>query len=110
MSSIIKTIDVNVPVRTAYNQWTQFEEFPQFMEGVTEIRQLSDSMTHWRTEIGGVKRGVDARLTPRAADGGAPRRRAGGRRADHRAAARRAGGVDVDRGQQAGWCGDVPPP
>ena len=40
MSTITKSIDLNVPVKTAYNQWTQFEEFPKFMEGITEVTQL----------------------------------------------------------------------
>ena len=51
MSAIEKTIDVDVPVRTAYNQWTQFEEFPLFMEGVKEVRQLNDKQLFWRAEV-----------------------------------------------------------
>ena len=51
MASIEKTIDVDVPVRTAYNQWTQFEEFSQFMAGVKEVRQLDDKRLHWRAEV-----------------------------------------------------------
>ena len=47
------SIDVNVSVRTAYNQWTQFEEFPHFMEGVEEIRRLDDRRLHWRAKVGG---------------------------------------------------------
>jgi uncharacterized membrane protein len=43
MSKIQKTIEVDVPVATAYNQWTQFEEFPKFMDGVEEVRQLDDT-------------------------------------------------------------------
>ena len=68
MSGVTKSVDVAVPVRTAYNQWTQFEEFPRFMEGVQEVRQLSDTMTHWRTEIGGVKREFDAEITEQLPD------------------------------------------
>jgi uncharacterized membrane protein len=49
-------VDVAVPIRAAYNQWTQFEEFPRFMSGVREVRQLGDTMTHWVVEIGGVTR------------------------------------------------------
>ena len=45
-SQIEKSIEVNVPVRTAYNQWTQFEEFPHFMEGVVEVRQVDDKHLH----------------------------------------------------------------
>ncbi len=68
MSTVTESVDVAVPVRTAYNQWTQFEEFPRFMEGVTEIRQLDDTTTHWKTEIGGVKREFDARITEQLPD------------------------------------------
>jgi uncharacterized membrane protein len=53
MAKIEKSIDVNVPVRTAYNQWTQFEEFPRFMEGVKEVRQINDKMLLWRVDIAG---------------------------------------------------------
>jgi uncharacterized membrane protein len=53
MSSIEKSIEVNVPARVAYNQWTQFEEFPRFMEGVESVRQLDDRHLQWRAEIGG---------------------------------------------------------
>jgi carbon monoxide dehydrogenase subunit G len=55
-----KSITVNVPVETAYNQWTQFEEFPHFMGGISEIRQLDDTRLHWVAEIGGVKREWEA--------------------------------------------------
>jgi uncharacterized membrane protein len=68
MGTVTEHVDVAVPVRTAYNQWTQFEEFPQFMEGVTEVRQVSETMTHWTTEIGGVKREFDARITEQLPD------------------------------------------
>jgi uncharacterized membrane protein len=53
MSKIEKSIDVNVPVRTAYDQWTQFEEFPNFMEGVESVQQLDDRHLTWRAEISG---------------------------------------------------------
>ncbi len=53
MASIEKSIDVNVPVRTAYDQWTQFEDFPMFMEGVKEIRQQDDKHLFWHADIGG---------------------------------------------------------
>jgi len=53
MSKIEKSIEVNVPVRTAYDQWTQFEEFPKFMEGVECIEQLDDRRLRWCAEIGG---------------------------------------------------------
>jgi uncharacterized membrane protein len=53
MSNVEQSIDVEVPVRTAYNQWTQFEEFPRFMEGVREVKQLDDKHLRWRAEIAG---------------------------------------------------------
>jgi uncharacterized membrane protein len=68
VSTVTEFVDVDVPVRTAYNQWTQFEEFPQFMDGVHEIRQLDDTHTHWKTEIGGVKREFDAEITEQLPD------------------------------------------
>ena len=52
MSNITTSIEVNVPVKTAYNQWTQFEEFPRFMKGVKEVRQLDATHLHWKAEIG----------------------------------------------------------
>jgi len=52
MSSITQSIDVNVPLTTAYNQWTQFEEFPQFMEAVKQVRQLDDKILEWTANIG----------------------------------------------------------
>ena len=68
MSTVEESIDVSVPVRTAYNQWTQFEEFPKFMEGVEEIRQIDDTRTHWKTKIAGVEREFDAEITEQHPD------------------------------------------
>ena len=68
MSTIEQSIDVDVPVRTAYNQWTQFESFPQFMEGVEQITQIDDTHTHWVTAIGGVSREFDAEITEQHPD------------------------------------------
>ncbi len=68
MSTIEESIEVAVPVRTAYNQWTQFEEFPRFMEGVEEIRQLSDTRLHWKTKIAGVEREFDAEISEQHPD------------------------------------------
>jgi uncharacterized membrane protein len=68
MSTVVESVDVQVPVRTAYNQWTQFEEFPQFMEGVTEVRQLDDTHLHWVVEIGGQHREFDAEITEQHPD------------------------------------------
>ena len=61
-TKVEKSIVVDVPVDTAYNQWTQFEEFPHFMGGISEIRQLDDTRLHWVAEIGGVKREWEARI------------------------------------------------
>ena len=68
MSTVEKSIDVEVPVSTAYNQWTQFESFPQFMEGVERIDQTSSTQTHWVTSIGGVQREFDAEITEQHPD------------------------------------------
>lgn len=68
MSQIQQSIDVEVPVRTAYNQWTQFESFPQFMSGVESITQLDDKRLHWVTSIAGVEREFDAEITEQHPD------------------------------------------
>ncbi len=68
MSTIEESIEVAVPVSTAYNQWTQFEEFPRFMEGVEEIRQLSETRLHWKTKIAGVEREFEAEITEQHPD------------------------------------------
>jgi uncharacterized membrane protein len=68
VSTIQKSIDVQVPVHTAYNQWTQFESFPSFMEGVQEVRQLSDTRTHWKTKIAGATREFDAEIVNQEPD------------------------------------------
>ncbi|MCU1514707.1 MAG: cyclase [Microbacteriaceae bacterium] len=63
MSQVIETVDVDVPVRTAYNQWTQFESFPHFLSFVESIRQTDDTHTHWDVKIAGVEREFDAEIT-----------------------------------------------
>jgi uncharacterized membrane protein len=68
MTTIEKSVDVRVPVRTAYNQWTQFESFPYFMDGVERVIQLDDRTTHWETNIGGTHREFDARITEQHPD------------------------------------------
>ena len=68
MSSIEESVEVEVPVRTAYNQWTQFEEFPKFMEGVNEVQQITDTRTHWVAEVAGVRREFDAEITEQVPD------------------------------------------
>ena len=69
MSVIEKSIEIEVPVRTAYNQWTQFEEFPKFMEGVKQVKQIDDKHLHWKAEIGGKEKEWDAEITEQIRDG-----------------------------------------
>jgi uncharacterized membrane protein len=68
MSTITQSIDVRVPVRTAYNQWTQFEEFPRFMEGVESVHQIDDTHLHWVGEIAGQRREWDAEIDEQTPD------------------------------------------
>jgi uncharacterized membrane protein len=68
MANIEQSIDVDVPVRTAYDQWTQFEEFPAFMEGVMEIRQVDDTHLHWHTKVAGREKEFDAVITEQTPD------------------------------------------
>ena len=68
MTTIEQSIELEVPVTTAYNQWTQFEEFPRFMEGVEEVRQLTDTKVHWVAEIAGQRREWDAQITEQIPD------------------------------------------
>src|SRR5437588_12992547 len=68
MATIEKSVDVNMPLRTVYNQWTQFEEFPKFMEGVTQVRQLDDKRLHWKAEIAGQEREWDAEIYEQVPD------------------------------------------
>ncbi|MEV7857744.1 SRPBCC family protein [Streptomyces hirsutus] len=68
MSTVKEAVDVEVPVHTVYNQWTQFEDFPKFMEGVEEVRQLDERRNHWRTSIGGVRREFDTEIVDQLAD------------------------------------------
>src|SRR5688500_16120738 len=68
MSTIEASVDVRVPVRTAYDQWTQFEEFPRFMEGVESVTQLDDTRLHWVASIDGVEREWDAEIAEQHPD------------------------------------------
>ena len=62
LSFVQDSIEVDVPISTAYNQWTQFEEFPQFMDGVEEVRQLGDTRLHWVASVGGRRAEWDAKI------------------------------------------------
>ncbi len=68
MDKVEKSIDVNVPLRVAYNQWTQFEDFPKFMEGVQEVKQLDDKHLHWRARIAGKEEQWNADITEQVPD------------------------------------------
>lgn len=68
MSTVDKSIDVNVPLRTAYDQWTQFEDFPKFMEGIVEVRQLDDTHLHWSADIAGKRKEWTAEITEQIPD------------------------------------------
>ena len=68
MSKIVESIDVDVPVRVAYDQWTQFEEFPKFMEGIKRVQQLNDTTLEWTAEINGVERSWRAEITEQEPD------------------------------------------
>jgi uncharacterized membrane protein len=68
MSTIEQSIELEVPVQTAYNQWTQFEEFPAFMEGVEQVRQMDERRLRWVAEFGGTRHEWDAEITEQRPD------------------------------------------
>lgn len=68
MARVKKSIEVNVPVFTAYNQWTQFEEFPRFMEGVRSVKQLDDRRLHWVADVGGREKEWQAEIQEQVPD------------------------------------------
>ncbi len=68
MATVEQSIEVNVPVRIAYDQWTQFEDFPKFMEGVESVTQLDDTHLHWVAEIGGQRHEWEAEITEQRPD------------------------------------------
>ena len=67
-TKVEESIQVDVPLTTAYNQWTQFEDFPHFMGGVKEVRQLDDQRLHWVAEIAGVRREWQATILEQIPD------------------------------------------
>lgn len=68
MAHVEHGIEVKVPIRAVYNQWTQFEEFPRFMEKVNEVRQLDDKRLHWRASLAGKEEEWDATITEQTPD------------------------------------------
>ncbi|MGO2520916.1 MAG: SRPBCC family protein [Microbacterium sp.] len=68
MVQIIETIDVDVPVGVAYNQWTQFESFPEFLDEVVSLTQIDDTHTRWKVNVGGAEREFDAEITEQHPD------------------------------------------
>jgi uncharacterized membrane protein len=68
VASVTESVDVNVPVTTAYNQWTQFEEFPRFMEGVESVKQLDDTHLQWVAEVAGKRHEWKAEITEQRPD------------------------------------------
>ena len=68
MSKILEAVDVEVPVGTAYDQWTQFETFPKFMEGVKSVRQLDDTTLEWVADVAGREKRWEAKITEQEPD------------------------------------------
>jgi uncharacterized membrane protein len=68
MKTIEESIDIEVPVSAAYNQWTQFESFPLFMDGIERVEQQDDSHLHWVAEIGGTREEWDSEITEQHPD------------------------------------------
>lgn len=67
-TSIHKEVEVEAPLREVYDQWTRFEQFPSFMEGVEEVRQLDDAHVHWVADIAGRRHEWDAEITEQQPD------------------------------------------
>jgi len=68
MATIEQSVEVNVPLATAYNQWTQFEQFPRFMDGIEQVQQLDDTHLHWVAQIAGQRHEWDAEITEQRPD------------------------------------------
>lgn len=68
MSTVESDIDIELPISSVYDQWTQFETFPAFMSGVEEVTQLDDQHLHWRVSVGGAEREFDAEITEQKPD------------------------------------------
>ena len=68
MSTIEQSVEVEAPLSAVYNQWTQFEDFPKFMEGIAEVRQIDDTHLHWTADFAGQQREWDAEITEQTPD------------------------------------------
>jgi uncharacterized membrane protein len=68
VSKVKESIDVDVPLHSVYNQWTQFEDFPRFMDGVEEVRQTDDRHCHWTTKVAGARREFDTEIVDQLPD------------------------------------------
>jgi uncharacterized membrane protein len=68
MNTVEKSVEVNAPISAVYNQWKQFEDFPRFMEGVKQVRQLDDTHLHWKAEIAGKEKEWDAEIVAQVPD------------------------------------------
>ena len=68
MAKVERSIDVEVPVQVAYNQWTQFEDFPEFMDSVENVRQIDDTHLHWTADVAGKRKEWDAEITEQTPD------------------------------------------
>ncbi|MEW1908167.1 SRPBCC family protein [Kitasatospora sp. NPDC085895] len=68
MSMVQESVEVEVPLHTAYNQWTQFADFPRFMEGVEEVTQIDERHNHWKTKVAGVSREFDTEIVDQLPD------------------------------------------
>jgi uncharacterized membrane protein len=68
LSTVVESIEVNLPLRTVYDQWTQFEDFPQFMASVQEVKQLDYKRLHWKATVGGKQKEWDSEITEQLQD------------------------------------------
>ncbi|WP_332603620.1 SRPBCC family protein [Arthrobacter sp. S2(2024)] len=68
MATVNRSIEVDVPVSVAYNQWTQFESFPEFMDGVEAVEQIDDTALHFTTNISGIKNEFNAQILDQVPD------------------------------------------
>jgi len=66
--TVMAEVEVEAPLRTVYNQWTQFEDFPEFMEGVKSVEQIDDVLSHWVVSVGGVQREFDTAIIDQVPD------------------------------------------